>query len=85
MSKHTSLEAISGLLDGEDASGAIGAAATSAALAQLRLAADAREAVSVYTLIGDALRGWPVADDGYSRRIIAALGQVRLDPRGLPE
>ena len=80
MREHTSLEVISGLIDGEDADGAIGAAATSDALAHLRLAADAREAVSVYTLIGDALRGWPVADDGYSRRIIAALRQVRPEP-----
>ncbi len=85
MSTHASLEAISGLIDGDDTDGAIGGTATSCALAQLRLAADAREAVSVYTLIGDALRGWPVADDGYSRRIIAALGQVRSEPREPPE
>lgn len=85
MSTHASSEEISGLIDGEDADGAIDAAATSAALAHLRGAADAREAVSVYTLIGDALRGWPVADDGYSRRIIAALGQDRPDQDTLPE
>lgn len=40
----------------------------------------ARESVTVYQLVGDALRGRAVEDDGYSQRIFRALSGVRIDP-----
>lgn len=40
----------------------------------------ARERVTVYQLVGDALRGRAVEDDGYSQRIFRALSGVRIDP-----
>jgi negative regulator of sigma E activity len=52
----------------------------SAALQTLGRDAGAREAVTVYQIIGDALRGRPVLDDGYSHRIFAALDGVTIDP-----
>ena len=72
MPSHTALKDISKLLDGDAGISAIGAG-----VAVLAGDADAREALYVYQLIGDALRGRPVADDGYSRRIIAALAATR--------
>lgn len=42
-------------------------------LATLATEGELREAVTVYQIIGDALRGRAVEDDGYSRRIFAAL------------
>ena len=49
-------------------------------LRALDIDSNAREAVSVYQVIGDALRGRSVEDDGYSQRIFAALAKVRIDP-----
>ncbi len=72
MPSQTALKNMSKLLDGDADIGAIGAG-----VAMLASDADAREAVYVYQLIGDALRGRAVADDGYSRRIIAALAAAR--------
>lgn len=40
----------------------------------------AREALTVFLMVGDALRGRAVEDDGYSRRILVALAEVRIDP-----
>jgi negative regulator of sigma E activity len=51
-----------------------------AALQALAGDAVARETVTVYQIIGDALRGRAVEDDGYSRRILAALEGVTIDP-----
>ncbi len=51
--------------------------------ATLRVLSDdagAREALTSYQMIGDALRGRVVEDDGYSRRIFAALARARIDP-----
>lgn len=72
MPSQPALKRISKLLDGDADQGAIGAC-----VGVLASDADARETVYVYQLIGDALRGRPVADDGYSRRIIAALAAER--------
>ncbi len=47
-----------------------------AVLAALATDATAREAVSVYQTIGDALRGRAVEDDGYSRRIFEAIARI---------
>lgn len=54
--------------------------ALDAALRALNKNADARAAVTVYQMVGDALRGRVVEDDGYSRRIFAALAKARIDP-----
>ena len=54
--------------------------ALDAALRALNKNADAREAVTVYQMVGDALRGRVVEDDGYRRRIFAALAKARIDP-----
>ena len=51
-----------------------------AALRALSQDTGAREAVTVFQLVGDALRGRAVEDDGYSRRILAALAKERIDP-----
>lgn len=51
-----------------------------AALSELGSNHVARESVAVYQLVGDALRGRAVEDDGYSLRIFKALADVRIDP-----
>ncbi|GEM_PF-6923545 len=51
-----------------------------AALRALSGDTDAREAVSVFQMVGDALRGRVVEDHCYSQRIFAALAKVRIDP-----
>ena len=42
--------------------------------------ANAREAVTAYQMVGDALRGRTVEDACYSQRIFAALALARIDP-----
>ncbi len=65
---------LSSLIDGE-----LEVADVGAALAALATDTDARDAVTVFQIIGDSLRGRMVEDDGYSRRIFAALDQVQID------
>ncbi|CAN0478783.1 unnamed protein product, partial [Phaeothamnion confervicola] len=50
-----------------------------AALGALALDHDAREAVTLFQIVGDAMRGRIVEDDGYSRRILAALDMVKIE------
>ena len=50
------------------------------ALTELGMNELARESVTVYQLVGDALRGRAVEDAGYSQRIFKALAGVRIDP-----
>ena len=50
------------------------------ALTELGMNELARESVTVYQLVGDALRGRAVEDAGYSQRIFKALSGVRIDP-----
>ena len=50
------------------------------ALNELGMNEAARESVTVYQLVGDALRGRAVEDAGYSRRIFKALSGVPIDP-----
>lgn len=66
---------LSCLIDGDFEPGAIG-------LALAALAGDpaARETVTLHQLVGDALRGRVVEDDGYSRRILASLDGERIAP-----
>lgn len=74
-------EAVSRLLDGDlppaDARAAIGAIAADPAL---------RDRVTVYRLVGDALRGNPFPDDGFSKRIFDRLAGAQptagYDPFG---
>ena len=63
---------LSRLLDAELDPSAVGSA-----LRNLEANPESREAVTVYQIIGDALRGRAVEDDGYSLRIIAALARAR--------
>ena len=65
---------LSSLIDGELEPANVGAA-----LGMLAADADAREAVTLFQIIGDSLRGRVVEDDGYSRRILAALDRVAID------
>lgn len=65
---------LSSLIDGE-----LEVANVGAALGALAADADAREAVTLFQIIGDALRGRVVEDDGYSRRILAALDRVTIE------
>lgn len=51
-----------------------------AALGELGASDVARERLTVYQLVGDALRGRAVEDNGYSQRIFKALAGVRIDP-----
>lgn len=46
----------------------------------LRHDAGARNDWFLYHLAGDAMRGQPVIDDGFSIRIIAKLDHVEIDP-----
>ena len=65
---------LSSLIDGELEPANVGAA-----LGTLAADANAREAVTLFQIIGDSLRGRVVEDDGYSRRILAALDRVAID------
>jgi negative regulator of sigma E activity len=65
---------LSCLIDGE-----LEADSLAAALQALASRADAREAVTLFQIVGDALRGRVVEDDGYSRRILAALDGVQIE------
>lgn len=42
--------------------------------------ANARNDWFLYHLTGDAMRGQPIIDDGFSLRIIAKLEAVEIDP-----
>lgn len=46
------------------------------------IAADAgeRDRLTLYTLIGDALRGNPTPDDGFTQRILARMGDTAIEP-----
>lgn len=65
---------LSSLIDGELAADDIGAA-----LGALASDTHAREAVTLFQIVGDAMRGRVVEDDGYSRRILAALDLVKIE------
>ena len=65
---------LSPLLDGELDTGAL-----ARTLQLLASNADAREKVSVYQMVGDAMRGRAVEDDGYSLRILAALDREEIE------
>ena len=65
---------LSSLMDGECDVGDI-----NAALNVLASNPDARETVTLFQIVGDAMRGRVVEDDGYSRRIFAALDKVQID------
>ena len=53
------------------------------ALEELGADADARDRYTVYGLVGDALRGNPTPDDGFSIRIFERMKReaVRIEPR----
>ncbi len=68
-------EQLSRLIDAD-----LAADSLDAALQTLTASAHARESVTVYQIVGDALRGRAVEDDGYSRRIFTALSKTRIDP-----
>jgi negative regulator of sigma E activity len=65
---------LSSLIDGE-----VEARDIDEALKQLATSADARESVTVFQVIGDAMRGRAVEDNGFSQRIFAALDQVKIE------
>ena len=65
---------LSSLIDGELAANDV-----AAALGTLASDRDAREAVTLFQIVGDAMRGRIVEDDGYSRRILAALDLVKIE------
>jgi negative regulator of sigma E activity len=65
---------LSSLIDGELAANDV-----DAALGALASDKDAREAVTLFQIVGDAMRGRIVEDDGYSRRILAALDRVKIE------
>lgn len=67
-------EQLSRLIDADLLSDAL-----NATLRALGNDANARESVSAYQMVGDALRGRVVEDDGYSQRIFAALAKTRID------
>ena len=71
-----STENISRLLDADLESGGV-----DAILAALAADTTAREAVSVYQMVGDALRGRAVEDDGYSRRILEAIDRSQAQSK----
>jgi len=50
-----------------------------AALRSLASSQEARESVTLFQIVGDAMRGRVVEDDGYSRRIFAALDKVQIE------
>ena len=53
---------------------------TDALVDTLRHEPDARDDWFLYHLAGDAMRGQPTIDDGYSIRILAKLKAVEIDP-----
>ena len=65
---------LSSLIDGELAANDV-----DAALGTLASDRDAREAVTLFQIVGDAMRGRIVEDAGYSRRILAALDLVKIE------
>lgn len=65
---------LSSLIDGELAANDV-----DTALGKLASDRDAREAVTLFQIVGDAMRGRIVEDDGYSRRILAALDLVKIE------
>jgi sigma-E factor negative regulatory protein RseA len=46
----------------------------------LRHESDARNDWFLYHLVGDAMRGQPIIDDGFSIRILEKLKTVEIDP-----
>ena len=74
MVKPMNTDQLSSLIDGELAASDVGAA-----LGALASDSDAREAVTLFQIVGDAMRGRAVEDDGYSRRILAALDLVKSE------
>jgi negative regulator of sigma E activity len=68
----TDKQSISALIDGEIAPDELGAT-----LARLHSEADARDDVTVYQLIADALAGHRALDDGFTVRILARLAAHR--------
>jgi len=67
-------EQLSSLIDGE-----VEARDVETALKLLATSAEARESVTVFQIIGDAMRGRAVEDNGFSQRIFAALDQVKIE------
>ncbi|MEI8384744.1 MAG: hypothetical protein WCF51_02125 [Nitrosomonadaceae bacterium] len=53
---------------------------TRALIENIRSDADARNDWFLYHLVGDAIRGRPIIDDGFSIRILARLESVEIDP-----
>ena len=74
MVKPMNTDQLSSLIDGELAANDV-----DAALGTLASDRDAREAVTLFQIVGDAMRGRIVEDDGYSRRILAALDLVKIE------
>lgn len=68
------LDQLSSLLDGELEPGSL-----APVLGTLAANADAREAITLYQIVGDAMRGRVVEDDGYSLRIFAALDREQIE------
>jgi negative regulator of sigma E activity len=68
---------VSQLLDGQ-----LPAEETQGALAELAADPAQRDRYTVYTLIGDALRGNPTPDDAYTHRILERLRRegARIEP-----
>jgi negative regulator of sigma E activity len=46
----------------------------------LRNNREAREAWTIFHLVGDVVRGLTTPDDGFSKRIFAALEKVQIEP-----
>jgi len=68
---------VSLLLDGQ-----LSAAQTAESLAQCAQDAQLRDRFTLYGLAGDAMRGVPFPDDGFSRRIFERMQRegVRMEP-----
>jgi negative regulator of sigma E activity len=68
-------EKLSLLMDSE-----LDATEISPALHLLKKSPDARDQWTMMQMVGDAVRGLPVADDGFSIRIFEKLENVQIDP-----
>ena len=68
-------EKISAYIDSE-----LGAEEVDTIVDSLRHDSNARDDWFLYHLTGDALRGQPAMDDGFSKSIIEKLKTVKIDP-----
>ncbi len=76
-------EKLSAWVDGEpcgEGDGEAGSACDHSLCDAMRADAEARNDWFLAHLIGDALRGRPVLDDGFSVRIISRVDVIEIDP-----